>query len=85
MPAEKHNAECHIYRDMTVANIRDEPDSDHVKVVFLESARFYRLNRNHPGFDETIRRLREALAQQRAVRVGLESLDTEVICEIRKR
>lgn len=85
MSAEKDNAECQVYRDMTVANIRDEAGSDHVKVVFLESARFYRLDRNHPGFDKAMRRLREALEQQRTVKVGLESLDTEVICEIRNR
>lgn len=84
MSGEKHNAECQIYRDMTVANIRDEPGSDHVKVVFLESTRFYRLDRNHPVFDETMGRLREALEQRRQVKVGLESLDTEVICEIRE-
>lgn len=83
MPAEKQNAECQIYRDMTVANIRDEAGSDHVAVVFLESARFYRLNRNHPGFDKAIIKLRDALEQQRTIKVGLESLDTDVICEVR--
>jgi len=85
MPAGKQNAECQIYRDMTVANIRDETGSDHVTVVFLESARFYRLNRNHPGFDKAIRSLRKALEQGRTVKVGLKSLDTDVICEIRNQ
>ena len=83
MPAEKQNSECGIYRDMTVANIRDEAGSDHVAVVFLESARFYRLNRNHPKFNKALSRLRDALGQQRMIKIGLESLDTDVICEVR--
>ena len=85
MPTEKQNAECQIYRDMTVANIRDEAESDHVAVVFLESARFYRLDRNHPGFDKAMSILRDALEQQRTIKIGLESLDTDVICEVRNQ
>ena len=85
MSAEKQNAECEIYRDMTVANLREKAELDHVIVVFLESARLYKLNRSNPGFEKTISRLRDALETQRAIKIGFESLDTDIICEVRNQ
>jgi len=64
---------------MTVVLIRDQADADAVEVAFSESARFYRLLRENPKFEEILRRLREAKNQQRAVRVVLDSPNGEII------
>lgn len=85
MSLKQDNSRCRSYRYMTVANIRDTPDSDHVDVVFLESARFYRLDRGNSDFEKAIGVLRKALQKRELVRVGLESPDSDVICEIREQ
>ena len=82
MVVENVNSESQDFREMTVANIRDEPECDHIDVVFLESARFYRLNRSNPDFHKALHMLREASRKQGMVRVGLESPHSDVIHEI---
>jgi len=72
------------YRAMTVAQIREQKGADHVEVVFLESARIYRLPRQNPAYDEALRLLRDALANNRALQVGLASLDSDIIEEIQE-
>lgn len=68
-----------VYREMTVASLREgEP----VKVAFLESARFYTLSREHPGFERILERLREAKASRRPLKVRLASLDSDVIEDV---
>ena len=42
---------------MTVANIRKGEDDDFVEVLFLESARFYRLLKKNPAYDTILRKL----------------------------
>ena len=69
-----------VFREMTVASIRERADS--VRVAFLESARFYELPRAHPGFDRILDRLREAKDQGRALKVRLPSLDSGVIEDV---
>lgn len=64
---------------MTVAHIREPEGRDYVEVIFLESARFYRLSREEPTFDETIAVLRDAAAKGCAVKVGLASISGDVI------
>jgi len=71
-----------LYREMTVAHIREQKGADFVEVVFLESARFYRLSRKNPRYAEALRRLRKALAKKRVVKVGIASLDSDMIEEI---
>jgi hypothetical protein len=68
-----------VYRELTVAHVRDSEEDDHVEVRFLESARIYTLSRERPDFDEVVARL----APGRPVRVGLASLDADVIAEVR--
>ena len=68
-----------IYREMTVATIRE---AEPVKVAFLESARFYTLSREHPGFERILERLREARASRRVLKVRLASLDRDVIEDV---
>ena len=41
---------------MTVAHIREPEGRDYCEVVFLESARFYRLGKANPAFSEIIGR-----------------------------
>lgn len=67
------------YREMTVALIRERRDADEVEVAFSESARFYRLSRQNPKFEDILRQLREARTSQRAVRVLLDVPHGDVI------
>jgi hypothetical protein len=73
------------YRAMTVADIRETTADDYVEVIFLESARFYKLFRENPAFGDTMTSLRESLAKGRAVDVGTRSLDSDVLEEVRAR
>jgi hypothetical protein len=66
---------------LTVANLRDSADGD-VVVTFLDSARFYRLSRTHPRFDELLTALRTSLADARAVRVRLAGPTSDVIEDV---
>lgn len=71
-----------FYRDMTVANVREGDPGDDVEVVFLESARFYRLRRAHPRFDELLELVRGAKEEQRPVWVGVSSIDADLIEDV---
>jgi hypothetical protein len=72
------------YRRMTVANIRDAHSADFVEVVFLESARFYRLEHRNHEFAQTLQVLREALSRDGAVSVAFETPEGEVIRAAKK-
>lgn len=71
-----------VYREMTVASIRERQGTDSIRVAFLESARFYELPRSHPGFDRILAGLREAKEQGRALKVRLPSLDSGIIEDV---
>jgi len=71
-----------VDREMSVASIREQAGAEPVKVAFLESARFYKLSREHPGFDRILERLREAMASRRVLKVRLASLDSDVIEDV---
>jgi hypothetical protein len=58
-----------VYREMTVALIRDRKGTDAVEVAFSESARFYTLSRQHPEFARILRQLGEAKEKKSALRV----------------
>ncbi len=64
------------YRELTVAHIREPTGADYAEVMFLESARFYRLPRKNPAYDQTLRLLRDALAKGRILKVGVASLES---------
>ncbi|MHC4756224.1 MAG: hypothetical protein ACYTBP_13900 [Planctomycetota bacterium] len=83
--SDENRQQHYSYREMTVAHIRERTGRDHVEVVFLESTRFYRLNRENPNFQQTLRLLREAMAKGDVVDVGLTSPHSEIIQEVRKR
>ena len=71
-----------VYREMTVASIRERPGADSIRVAFLESARFYELPRAHPGFERMLALLREAREKGHAVKVRLPSVGSGVIEEV---
>jgi hypothetical protein len=71
-----------VYREMTVASIRESTGAEPVKVAFLESARFYKLSREHPGFARILEQLRGARASRRVLKVRLASLDSDVIQDV---
>ena len=73
-----------IYREMTVADIREPRRGEDVEVTFLESARFYKLHRANPKYDEALNLLRRAMTEGRALKVGLASLDSDIIEEIQE-
>lgn len=72
-----------VSRELTVAAIRERPGADHVQVAFLESARFYRLSKDRPGYEQALGALREARDAGRPVTVGLASLDGDEIESVR--
>lgn len=67
-----------MFRELTVAHVRDSEKDDHVEVRFLESARIYTLSRERPDFDELLDRLQEG----RRVRVVFPPPDGDVIEDV---
>jgi hypothetical protein len=67
-----------VYRELTVAHVRGSDEDDQVEVLFLESPRIYTLSRKRSDFDEVLARL----APSSPVRVGLASLDADVIEDV---
>ena len=67
-----------MYRELTVASVRGSEEEDHVEVLFLESARIYRLERARPDFEELLDRLREGSR----VRVSFAAPDADEIDEV---
>jgi len=69
---------------MTVAHIRERKGVDYVEVAFLESARFYRLLRENPAYDEALRLLRDFMAKGLVLRVRFASLDSDIIEQVQE-
>jgi len=67
---------------MTVALIREPKQLNDVEVAFSESARFYRLLRANPKFEDILTELREAKEKQRPVRVLMESPESNTINDV---
>ena len=78
--AEKQRAGA--YREMRVAHIRETEGAKYWEVMFLESARIYKLFKENPAYDEILGHLRAALAEKRAVRVRCAAMKSEVIEEV---
>ncbi len=71
-----------LVRELTVAHVREPRGEEFAEVAFLESARFYRLPKSHPAYEETLARLRAAQAAGRPLAIVLASLESEVIEEV---
>lgn len=70
-----------MYREFTVAGVRGSVDVDHVEVLFLESARIYRLEKTQPDFDKLVGRLREG----ERVRIAVVPPDGSAIQDVQTR
>lgn len=67
---------------MTVAHIREQTQGDAVEVMFLESARFYRLLRNTPNFSAILERLRDARQKGEPVEIAIASPGSDLIADV---
>lgn len=70
------------FREMTPAHVREMPGAEFAEVMFLESARIYRLFKKNPRYREILKGLREAIAKERAVRVRLDQPHGGIIEEL---
>jgi hypothetical protein len=78
--AERHGKG--VYREMRVAHIREGEGATYWEVMFLESARIYKLFKENPGHEEILRLLRAALGKKGAVKVRCSSTESDVIEEV---
>ena len=69
-------------RVMTVAQIREHEGSEPDEILFLESARFYKLPKESSARDSLLSALRQAQATGRTVEVTLPSIDSDVIEDV---
>lgn len=68
---------------MTVAHIRENAQPDAVEVMFLESARFYRLLRSDSNFKALLECLREAEQKQKPVEIAVTSPGGDLIADVK--
>ena len=73
------------FKEMTAAHVRDPAAAEFVEVVFLESARFYKLYRKNKTFQRILHELRQAAEQHGKVRVFLNVPDGDVIEDVQAR
>jgi hypothetical protein len=71
------------FRELTVAHVRERQGLDYLEVAFLESARFYKLFRNNPAFDEIVKHLRDSVATGRSLNVSCTALHGDVIDRVK--
>jgi hypothetical protein len=75
----RHKKKTAAFREMTAAHVREMPGAEFAEVMFLESARIYRLSKNNPKYQETLKYLREAIAKEGVVRVLLDQPHGSII------
>ena len=68
-------------RKMTPVRILD--DDNGARVVFLESARFHVLAQDLPDFDSLLATLRRSIEKGEVVEVFTESIDSDVITDVK--
>jgi hypothetical protein len=71
-----------VFREMTVAHIREPEGAKYLEVMFLESARIYKLFKENRAYREIVGQLRAALEKKRAVKVRCTSVESDVIEEV---
>ena len=77
--SDSHKQEERGFRAMTPAQVREFPGADFIEVVFLESARFYKLFRKTPAFDEIVDLLHDAISKHHTVQIRSASPHGDVI------
>jgi hypothetical protein len=70
-------------RVMTVAQIREHEGNEPDEILFLESARFYKLPKESSARDALLSTLRQARAAGRTVEVTLLSIESDVIEDVK--
>ena len=70
------------YREMRVAHIREREGAKYWEVMFLESARIYKLFKENPASSEILGHLRAALGKKGGVKVRCVSAESDVIEEV---
>ncbi|NTU52422.1 MAG: hypothetical protein HGA97_01710 [Chlorobiaceae bacterium] len=71
-------------RRMRVAALRQREECCYDEVVFLESARLYRLMKQYPAYRSMLQKLRKAQLDAIPVTIGLESVEGDIIVEVRE-
>ena len=69
-------------RMLTVGRVREPDSSGSVEVIFLESARFYRLLPNHPHFNDLLKKLQDAEKEKRPVNATTASVQSDIIEDV---
>ena len=69
-------------KEMTPAHVREPSGAEFVEVVFLESARFYRLFKENKAFQRILRGLNQAAEKHGKVRVFLNVPEGGVIEDV---
>lgn len=82
--SESREKEKPAIREMTPAHLREPKGAEFVEVMFLQSARIYRLFKKNPKYDEICGRLREAVEAKCTVRVQLSAPQGDVIVGVEK-
>jgi len=80
--ADENRQTKRYYRKMTVAHIREHSKADSLEVIFLESARFYRLLRKNPAYGDILKRLRVAMTEEHVLNVGFASPESDIIEDV---
>lgn len=78
------NRDQSVFREMTPAHIREPKGAAYVEVLFLESARFYRLPRAHAAFARIREVLQEAIIKQRVLQIRCTPPQGDLIEEVRE-
>lgn len=73
------------FREMTPAHVRETQGSEFAEVMFLESARIYRLFKKNRKYEEILKRLGEAIAKKRVVCVLLDKTRGGIIEDVEER
>ncbi len=81
MSKTNNKAKKNYRTTMTVANIRDTGEQGCSEIMFLESARFYTLDRNNRKFKKLQTLFQEAMSKGRPVEVEIESVDSDIILD----
>ena len=80
-PAGKRKSEPYRQK-LTVGHVREPDPSGNIEVIFLESARFYRLLRNNPKFNDVLKRLRDAEKEKRPINAATASMESDIIEDV---
>jgi len=82
--SESREKEEPAIREMTPAHLREAKGEEFLQVMFLQSARIYKLFKKNPKYEQIQERLHEAVAAKRTVRVQLSAPQGDVIVGVEK-